>query len=59
MAHRLFDLQGRTALVTGSSRGLGFSIAEGLAEAGAQVVLNGVHPGRLASGVEALKAKGH
>jgi gluconate 5-dehydrogenase len=59
MAHRLFDLQGRTALVTGSSRGLGFSIAEGLAEAGARVILNGVDPGRLASGAEALKARGH
>jgi gluconate 5-dehydrogenase len=58
MAHRLFDLSGRTALVTGSSRGLGFSIAEGLAEAGARVILNGMDRGRLAVGVEALKSKG-
>ena len=46
-ASRLFDLTGRTALITGSSRGLGFAIARGLAEAGAAVVLNGRDPPRL------------
>ncbi len=35
------DLQGRLALVTGSSRGLGWAIAQGLAAAGARVVLHG------------------
>jgi len=40
-ASDLFDLSGRTALVTGSSRGLGRVIARGLARAGAAVVLNG------------------
>ena len=35
----LFDLTGRTAVVTGGSRGLGLEIAEGLAEAGASLVL--------------------
>ena len=37
----LFDLAGKTALVTGSSAGLGLAMAKGLAEAGAVVVLNG------------------
>ena len=36
----LFDLSGRTALVTGSSRGIGFALAQGLAEAGARVIVN-------------------
>lgn len=37
-------LKGRRALVTGSSAGLGFSIAEGLARAGCNVVLHGLEP---------------
>jgi gluconate 5-dehydrogenase len=38
---RLFDLAGRSALVTGSSRGIGLALAEGLLEAGARVVVHG------------------
>ncbi len=37
----LFDLTGRTALVTGSSRGIGHALAQGLLEAGARVVVHG------------------
>ncbi|MDS9013842.1 SDR family NAD(P)-dependent oxidoreductase, partial [Streptococcus pneumoniae] len=37
----VFDITGRLALVTGSSRGLGRALATGLAEAGARVVLHG------------------
>ncbi len=36
----LFDLSGRVAIVTGSSRGIGRAIAEGLAEQGARVVIS-------------------
>jgi len=36
-----FDLTGRTALITGSSQGIGFALAKGLANAGAAIVLNG------------------
>jgi gluconate 5-dehydrogenase len=59
MSSILFDLSGRTALVTGSSRGLGYALAEGLAEAGAAVVLNGSNGERLAAAAAALRAKGH
>jgi gluconate 5-dehydrogenase len=38
---KLFDLTGKRALITGSSQGIGLSLAQGLAAAGAQVVLNG------------------
>jgi gluconate 5-dehydrogenase len=55
----MFDLTGRTALITGSSRGLGFSIAEGLAQAGATLVLNGSNPERLATAATSLRTKGH
>jgi gluconate 5-dehydrogenase len=41
MSSTLFDLTGRVALITGSSRGIGLSIARGLAQAGATVVLHG------------------
>ena len=44
----LFDLTGRTALITGSSQGIGFALARGLAQAGAGVVLNGRDAAKLA-----------
>lgn len=45
----VFGLRDRTALVTGSSRGIGAAIAEGLAGAGARVILHGVKPGATAA----------
>lgn len=41
MALNLFDLKGKRALITGSSQGIGFALAEGLKAAGAEIVLNG------------------
>jgi len=56
---QLFDLTGRTALVTGSSDGLGRAMALGLAEAGARVILNGRNPERLAAAAKAFEDAGH
>jgi gluconate 5-dehydrogenase len=53
----LFDLSGRTALVTGSSQGLGFAIARGLAQAGAAIVLNGRDETKLSLAAETLRAE--
>lgn len=47
MPHPLFDIAGRVALVTGSTRGIGRALASGLLEAGCAVVLNGRDPDRL------------
>jgi len=55
----LFDVSGRTALITGSTRGIGRTIASGLARAGATVVLNGRLDEGLAPVVEAFRADGH
>jgi gluconate 5-dehydrogenase len=56
---KLFDLTGRLALVTGSSKGIGLAIAGGLAEAGASVVLNGRDEATLGKARAALAEKGH
>ncbi|CAM3171304.1 SDR family oxidoreductase [Paracoccus nototheniae] len=48
MSHAIFDLTGRRALITGSSQGIGLALARGLADAGAQVVLNGRDAAKLA-----------
>lgn len=59
MSMKLFSLEGRTALITGSSSGLGRAMAEGLAAAGAAVVLNGSDATRLNTAAAEMKAAGY
>ncbi len=53
---KLFDLTGRLALVTGSSRGIGRAIAQGYVAAGARVLINGRDQDAVAGTVKALGA---
>lgn len=53
------QLDGKVAVVTGSSRGLGYAIAETYAREGAAVVLSARSEGALRSNVEALTARGY
>jgi gluconate 5-dehydrogenase len=54
----MFDLSGRRALVTGSSTGIGYALAKGLAGAGAEIILNGRSEARLAEAVSRLRGEG-
>ena len=53
-----FSLEGKTALVTGASYGIGFAIAAGLAEAGAAIVFNEINQALMEKGMDAYAAKG-
>lgn len=50
----LFSLAGKTALITGSSQGIGYALAQGLIDAGAKVVLNGRDEAKLAKAAATL-----
>ncbi|OBW96388.1 gluconate 5-dehydrogenase [Gallibacterium salpingitidis] len=54
----LFDLQGKRALITGSTRGIGLLLANGLAEYGAEVIINGTNREKALAVAEELKQKG-
>jgi NAD(P)-dependent dehydrogenase (short-subunit alcohol dehydrogenase family) len=54
----LFDLTGRVAIVTGGSRGLGFEIAEGLAEAGASLMLCARREQWLTPAIDEMRKRG-
>jgi len=58
MSAHSFRLDGRLALVTGSSAGIGFALARALAEAGASVVLNGRDVEKLEQAGKVLRAEG-
>ena len=53
-----FSLEGRLALITGSSAGIGFGLARGLAQAGATVVLNARNEHKLLAAAEQLRSEG-
>ena len=58
MIQELFNLQGKTALVTGGTHGLGMAIAKGLGGAGARIVVNGLLPEKLENAVSEYKKEG-
>jgi gluconate 5-dehydrogenase len=58
MGLELFKLDGRIALVTGSSQGIGLALARGLGAAGARVILNGRDKARLEAARAGLAAEG-
>lgn len=58
MSLQLFDLTGQRALITGSSQGIGFALARGLAEAGAAIVLNGRNTTKLDAAAKDLQSSG-
>jgi gluconate 5-dehydrogenase len=54
----MFDVSSKTALITGSSEGLGFAFARGLAKAGACVIINGRNPEKLEQAAQTLSQEG-
>ena len=55
----LFGLEGKRAVVTGGSRGIGYMIAEGLLDAGCDVIISARKESQVAEAVERLSAKGN
>ena len=58
MSKELFDLKGKTALVTGGTHGLGMAMATALAESGASLIINGHTPAKLEAATETYLQKG-
>ena len=58
MSSSLFDLTGKSALITGSSQGIGYALATGLAASGAKIILNGRDQTKLQSAADHLSAAG-
>ncbi|HYW34802.1 MAG TPA: gluconate 5-dehydrogenase [Balneolaceae bacterium] len=55
----LFDLNGKRAFVTGGTHGLGMAMAKGLAEAGAELIINGTTPSRMEKAVAEYESEGY
>ena len=58
MSAKLFDLTGKNALVTGGTHGIGMALATGLAEAGANIIVNDIFPEKLESAKEEYAKNG-
>jgi NAD(P)-dependent dehydrogenase (short-subunit alcohol dehydrogenase family) len=59
MGSTLFNLDGQRILITGSNGGIGLEIARGLAQHGANVILNGRDTDKLEAAAERLRSDGH
>jgi len=57
MSQNLFDLTGKNILITGSSRGIGYTLAEGMGKAGGRIIINGTHKDRVTTSLNDLKKK--
>jgi gluconate 5-dehydrogenase len=55
----LFNLEGKRAFITGATHGLGMAMAKGLAEAGAELIINGTTPSRMEDAVDEYESEGH
>lgn len=55
----LFNLKGKRALITGGTHGLGLAMAEGLAQAGAELVITGTTPSKMEDALAYYKSKGY
>jgi gluconate 5-dehydrogenase len=58
MIKELFDISGKTILITGASQGLGFVFARGLGLSGAKIIINGRNQDKLNSSAEELRLQG-
>ena len=55
----LFDLSGKTALITGGTHGLGLAMAEGLAQAGAELIITSTTPSKLEEALQYYRSKNY
>ena len=55
----LFNLKGKTALITGGTHGLGMAMAEALAKAGAQLVITGTTPSKMDDAISYYQSKNY